>query len=174
MFEKVAISLLKGIVYKEDDIKLWEALIENEQAIREYFSKINLELIVDKDFAYLQDLNEEFKLTRKTKLSFFASFLLVLLREELLKENDIITKDDIYQKFSIYIENKDEKKLRANIDNAINSLVKLTFLKEIENGMYKIRNSVESFCDVKYLGEFDKKIDEYIAKLKDEFNKNGA
>ena len=34
MFEKVAISLLKGIVYKEDDIKLWEALIENEQAIR--------------------------------------------------------------------------------------------------------------------------------------------
>ena len=109
MFEKVAISLLKGIVYKEDDIKLWEALIENEQLIREYFSKINLELIIDKDFAYLQDLNEEFKLTRKTKLSFFASFLLVLLREELLKENDIITKDDIYQKFSIYIENKDEK-----------------------------------------------------------------
>ena len=40
--------------------------------------------------------------------------------------------------------------------------------------MYKIRNSVESFCDVKYLGEFDKKIDEYIAKLKDEFDKNGA
>ena len=55
MFEKVAISLLKGIVYKEDDIKLWEALIENEQLVREYFSKINLELIIDKDFAYLQD-----------------------------------------------------------------------------------------------------------------------
>ena len=91
----------------------------------------------------------------------------MLLREELLKENDIITKDDIYQKFSIYIENKDEKKLRANIDNAINSLVKLTFLKEIENGMYKIRNSVESFCDVKYLGEFDKKIDEYVSKLRE-------
>jgi hypothetical protein len=26
---------------------------------------------------------------------------------------------------------------------------------------------VESFCDVKYLGEFDKKIDEYVSKLRE-------
>jgi transposase len=91
----------------------------------------------------------------------------VLLREELLKENEIITKEDIYQKFAIYIENKDEKKLRQNIDSAVNSLVKLTFLKEIENGVYKIRNSVESFCNVKYLGEFDKKLEEYVSKLRE-------
>jgi hypothetical protein len=167
MFEKIAISLLKGIIYKEDDIKLWEGLLESENEIREYFAKINLELIIDKDFAYLTDLNEEYKLTRKIKLSFFSSFLLVLLREELLKENEIITKEDIYQKFAIYIENKDEKKLRQNIDSAVNSLVKLTFLKEIENGVYKIRNSVESFCNVKYLGEFDKKLEEYVSKLRE-------
>jgi hypothetical protein len=168
MFEKTAISLLKGIVYKEDDIKLWEGLIEFENEIREYFSKINLELVIDKDFAYLRDLNEEFKLTRKTKLSFYASFLLILLREELLKENEIITKEDIYSRFAIYTENRDEKKLRLNIDSAVNSLVKLMFLKEIQNGVYKIRNSVESFCDVKYLGEIDKKLEEYVKTVNSE------
>ncbi len=168
MFERIAVSLLKGIIYKEDDIKLWEVLVELENEIREYFSKINLELVIDKDYAYLQDLNEEFKLTRKTKLSFYASFLLVILREELLKENEIITKDDIYSKFAIYTQNRDEKKLRSNIDSAINSLVKLTFLKEIQNGVYKIRNSVEGFCNVKYLGDMNEKMEEYIKKVKSE------
>jgi len=99
---------------------------------------------------------------------FFASFLMILLREELLKEKEIITKDEIYQKFKIYI-NKDEKKLRSNIDSAINTLVKLTFLKEMEKDVFRIRNSVESFCNVKFLDDINKKLDEYIQKLKSEY-----
>ena len=94
-----------------------------------------------------------------------------ILKEKNLKkwqdEYIFLVFDEFAQIFQYNSKNKDEKKLRANIDNAINSLVKLTFLKEIENGMYKIRNSVESFCDVKYLGEFDKKIDEYVSKLRE-------
>jgi hypothetical protein len=169
MFERLAITLLKGIVYKEDDIKLWESLVEMENELREYFSKINLELIIDKDFAYLLDQNEEFKLTRKIKLSFFASFLMILLREEILKEKEIITRDEIYQKFEIYINKKDEKKLRSNIDTAINTLIKLTFLKEVEKDVFKIRNSIESFCNVKFLDNINKKLDAYIEKLKSEY-----
>ena len=169
MFKRVAVSLLKGIIYKEDDIKLWENLIDNENEVRDYFAKIDLELIVDKDFAYLLDKNEDYKLTRAMRLSFFASFLMILLREELLKEKEIITRNEIYQKFEIYINKKDEKKLRSNIDTAINTLIKLTFLKEIEKDVFKIRNSVESFCNVKYLGNFNEKLDEYIKKLKSEY-----
>jgi len=169
MFKRVAVSLLKGIIYKEDDIKLWENLIDNENEVRDYFAKIDLELMVDKDFAYLLDKNEDYKLTRAMRLSFFASFLMILLREELLKEKEIITRNEIYQKFEIYINKKDEKKLRSNIDTAINTLIKLTFLKEIEKDVFKIRNSVESFCNVKYLGNFNEKLDEYIKKLKSEY-----
>ena len=169
MFKRTAITLLKGIVYKEDDIKVWESLVNSENELREYFSKINLELIIDKDFAYLLDKNEEFKLTRKTKLPFFASFLMILLREELLKEKEIVTRDEIYQKFEIYINKKDEKKFRSNIDTAINTLIKLTFLKEAEKDVFKIRNSVESFCNVKFLDDINKKLDEYIEKLKSEY-----
>jgi len=169
MFKRVAVSLLKGIIYKEDDIKLWENLIDNENEVRDYFAKIDLELMVDKDFAYLLDKNEDYKLTRAMRLSFFASFLMILLREELLKEKEIITRNEIYQKFEIYINKKDEKKLRSNIDTAINTLIKLTFLKEIEKDVFKIRNSVESFCNVKYLGDFNEKLDEYIKKLKSEY-----
>jgi len=168
MFKKLAVSLLKGIIYKDDDIKLWEGLIDHQDELAEYFDKIGLELVIDKDFAYLLDKNEEFKLTRAVKLSFFASFLMILLREELLKEKEIITKDEIYQKFEIYI-NKDEKKLRSNIDSAINTLVKLTFLKEMEKDVFRIRNSVESFCNVKFLDDINKKLDEYIQKLKSEY-----
>ncbi len=168
MFKRMAITLLKGIVYKEDDIKLWEGLVENENELREYFSKINLELIIDKDFAYLLDKNEEFKLTRKIKLSFFASILMILLREELLKEKEIITRDEIYQKFEIYINKKDEKKLHSNIDAAINTLSKLSFLKEVEKDFFKIRSSIESFCNVKFLDDINKKLDEYTEKLKAE------
>ena len=169
MFKKLVIILLKGILYKEDDIKIWESLIDKQDEVSDYFSKINLELTIDNDFAYLQDLNEEYKLTRKTKLSFFASFLIILLREELLKEKEIITRNEIYQKFEIYINKKDEKKLRSAIDTAINNLIKLTFLKEVEKDVFKIRTSIESFCNVKYLDDFNKKLNEYIKKLESEY-----
>jgi DNA-directed RNA polymerase subunit L len=166
MFSVIAKNLLKGIVYKEDNIKLWQELIKYEDELRDYFSKIDLELIIDKDYAFLEERGE-YKLVRKTRLSFFASFLMILLRKELLKENEVVSKEYLIDKIKIYIQTDDEKKVNKLINEAITKIIQLGFLKEINPNIYKIRESVERFIDVKTLQEFDNKFEEYIAYLKE-------
>ena len=108
-----------------------------------------------------------YKLVRKTRLSFFASFLMILLRKELLKENEVVSKEYLIDKIKIYIQTDDEKKVNKLINEAITKIIQLGFLKEINPNIYKIRESVERFIDVKTLQEFDNKFEEYIAYLKE-------
>jgi DNA-directed RNA polymerase subunit L len=129
-------------------------------------NKIDLELIIDKDYAFLEERGE-YKLVRKTRLSFFASFLMILLRKELLKENEVVSKEYLIDKIKIYIQTDDEKKVNKLINEAITKIIQLGFLKEINPNIYKIRESVERFIDVKTLQEFDNKFEEYIAYLKE-------
>ena len=166
MFSVIVKNLLKGIVYKEDNIKLWQELIKYEDEVRDYFNKIDLELIIDKDYAFLEERGE-YKLVRKTRLSFFASFLMILLRKELLKENEVVSKEYLIDKIKIYIQTDDEKKINKLINEAIIKIIQLGFLNEINPNIYKIRESVERFIDVKTLQEFDNKFEEYIAYLKE-------
>lgn len=88
-FAPLAIRLLKGVIYEEDQ-RLWNDLVKvQEQPLRRYFEQIGLNLVVNRNdgFAYLrQPDNEEEasqlpRLMKTRTLTLDQSILCVLLRE---------------------------------------------------------------------------------------------
>ena len=94
-FSTVLITLLKGVVYADENAALWQNLLTFQARIRDYMREIGLELIVQEDegFAWLQTLTphgEETGLPRlvmKRQLSYPVSLLLALLRRKLAEHD---------------------------------------------------------------------------------------
>ncbi len=60
----LAITLLKGVIYREGDERLWGALLDLHARVRDYMSILGLELVLDEaeGYAFLRsrsDLNED-------------------------------------------------------------------------------------------------------------------
>ena len=55
-FSVVMITLLKGVVYADENVKLWQNLLSFQARIRDYVREIGLELVIyeDEGFAWLQ------------------------------------------------------------------------------------------------------------------------
>ena len=56
----LAISLLKGVVYRENDERLWSALLQLQARVRDYMAVLDLELVLDEaeGYAFLQSRPE--------------------------------------------------------------------------------------------------------------------
>jgi hypothetical protein len=96
-----AVRLLQGAVYA-DDTRFWDILLRSQSSLETYFGRLGLLLIVDEPegLAYLRQATEDElpvgyeslpKLFRKKRLSYDATLLCVLLREELrrFEEEDV-------------------------------------------------------------------------------------
>lgn len=87
----VKVKLLQGPIYSED-AAAWKTLFAHEEQIGSYFRDLGLSLVVDRaeGWAYLEQQNMEdeptmIQLFKRRPLSFEATLLLVILREELLR-----------------------------------------------------------------------------------------
>ncbi|MBQ1890208.1 MAG: DUF4194 domain-containing protein, partial [Selenomonas sp.] len=86
-FSRAAILLLKGIVSRGKDEALWQDILSNQTALRDYFRRLGLTLIIDEldEYAYLRQ--EESSglphLVPRYPLSYNLSMLLVQLRKVL-------------------------------------------------------------------------------------------
>ena len=90
----VAVRLLQGVVYHDDNIDTWECLQRSVSQLTDYFAKIGLQLIVDEAdaMAYLRQPDDDEiapehdhvpRLFRRSPLTYDATLLCVLLRDEL-------------------------------------------------------------------------------------------
>lgn len=97
-----AVRLLQGVVYHDDQPAVWEAILTHRHALTDYFAKLGLILAVAEAdaMAYLRQRDDEEseaageavpRLFRRTPLSFEASLICVLLRDELreFEETDL-------------------------------------------------------------------------------------
>jgi hypothetical protein len=48
----LAITLLKGVIYREGDERLWGALLDLQARVRDYVSVLGLELVLDEAEGY--------------------------------------------------------------------------------------------------------------------------
>lgn len=57
----ILVALLKGVVYREDNIKRWQDLIDYQGQIRDYLSLIGLDLLFfeDEGFAFLKNMERD-------------------------------------------------------------------------------------------------------------------
>jgi len=181
MDARIAITiLLKGIFYKDDNLKAWAELVERSYStVEEYFEIIGLELFVDENegYAYLKSKayeDESFappKLIQKRELSYKVSLLCVILRKEIVDfdmQNEstkvVISKEDMQKEILLYLpQNYNEVKVFKEIESTIKKVQELGFLKRLQNDeeSYEIKRSLKAFVDVSWLSDFDIKLKEY-------------
>ena len=146
-----AVKLLKGVVY-EDDEAAWSILLANESDLTDYFYQIGLSLIIDRSegLAYLRQFGDDERtggyerlprLFHKTRLSYEATLLCVLLRDEYRKfeeedldnERCVVELDSLFEIWKTYFPaNSDEVALRRRLEVTLNQLEKLKFVKKLK------------------------------------------
>lgn len=188
----LAINLLKKVLYRDDDGALWQALLDQQAQLRDYFAVLDLELILDEaeGHAFLRARPDHpeasgSKLPRliaRRPLSFPVSLLLALLRRKLAEFDAgsdqtrlILSRSDIADLLRVFLpENSNEARLIDQIDAHINKIVELGFLRKLKGNTtvnsdkeanFEVRRILKAFVDAQWLAEFDERLAGYKAAL---------
>jgi Domain of unknown function (DUF4194) len=180
-FSIVLITLLKGVVYADENIRLWQNLLSLQARIRDYVREIGLELIVveDEGFAWLQTLTSEGdesglpRLVMKRQLSYPVSLLLALLRRKLVEHDAtsgevrlILSRDEIVEMMRTFLAaGSNEARLVDQIDTYINKAIELGFVRRLrtENNNIEVRRLLKAFVDAQWLDDFDTRLKAYLS-----------
>jgi len=175
----ILVALLKGVVYREDNIKRWQDLIDYQGQIRDYLSLIGLDLLFfeDEGFAFLKNKerdNEESEIPRliiRRQLSYPVSLLITQLRRKLAEhdassgeERLIIDKQEIINIMeTFFVSGSNEVQFTRKIDSALQKAYELGFIRFLGDKKEKIeiKRIIKAFVDAQWLQEFDTRIEEY-------------
>ena len=171
------ISLLKGIIIKENKEKIWDTILNYRNQIEDYFRQLGLtlKLYEEEGYCYLQQIEDDetdnlLKLVPKVPLSLHLSLLLVSLRKDMLEstangdEKIVISKEEIFIKMKNYLkETSNEIKQEKEITSYIKKVEDMKFIRKLKNSdnKYEILRLLASFVDAQWLDDLDKRIIEY-------------
>ena len=176
----ILINLMRGVLYREDDQKRWQDLLELQGAAQDYLCVVGLELCLfeDEGFAFLKNrekVDEEPDLPQlitRRQLSYTVSLLLAQLRRSLAEhdassgeERLIIDKEEIIGRLGTFFETgSNEVKFIRKIDAALQKVSELGFIRFIGERKEKIevKRIIKAFVDAQWLNEFDQRIGEYL------------
>lgn len=148
-----AVRLLQGVVYS-DDHRVWDLVLSNQSALGEYFGRLGLTLLIDEPegYAFLRQLAEDElpddfrdlpKLFRRRRLSYEATLLCVLLREELLRfeeddlhnERCVVSSGDLFEHWKTFFPPAgDEVALQKSLEASLRRLEELKFVRPFGKG----------------------------------------
>jgi len=171
------ISLLKGVIIKENKEKIWDTILNYRNQIEDYFRQLGLtlKLYEEEGYCYLQQIEDDetnnlLKLVPKIPLSLHLSLLLVSLRKYMLEstangdEKIVISKEEIFIKMKNYLkETSNEIKQEKEIISYIKKVEDMKFIRKLKNSdnKYEILRLLASFVDAQWLDDLDKRILEY-------------
>lgn len=185
----LAIALLKGVLDREDDPKLFSALLDLQARVRDYIGVIGLELIVDEaeGYAFLRSRAEPEdgagprlpRLLARRPLSFPVSLILALLRKKLAEFDAsggdsrlVLSLEDIHEIVRVFLpESSNEARLLDQLEAHLNKIVELGFLRRMKNtgkqapASFEVRRILKAYVDAHWLNEFDQRLDAYARKL---------
>lgn len=186
------ISLLKSVLYREGDERLWAALLNLQARVRDYVAVLNLELVLDEaeGYAFLKGRPEPEdddpaphlpRLVVRRPLSFSVSLLLALLRKKLAEFDAgggdtrlVLSRDEVVELVRVFLpDGPNEARLIDQIESTINKVVELGFLHKLKptgGGMtvpasYEVRRILKAFVDAQWLAEFDARLANYQTQL---------
>ena len=171
------ISLLKGVIIKENKEKIWDTILNYRNQIEDYFRQLGLtlKLYEEEGYCYLQQIEDDetdnlLKLVPKVPLSLHLSLLLVSLRKYMLEstangdEKIVISKEEIFIKMKNYLkETSNEIKQEKEITTYIKKVEEMKFIRKLKNSddKYEILRLLASFVDAQWLDDLNKHILEY-------------
>ncbi len=146
-------------------------------------SDLELEIDADNGSESLKLSNREElpRLVPRRQLTFHVSLLLALLRKKLAEFDArggdtklVLSRDEILDLVKVFMpSSSNETKLVRKIDVHINKIVDMGFLRKmkassVREDSFEVRRILKAFVDAQWLSEFDKRLEEYIKKLKEE------
>jgi len=157
------IRLLQGVVY-DDNRELWNALIDHQTQVREYFGLIGIDVLIHEaeGFAFLKQRRTEEgaefvlpKLIERRQLGYTLTLLCVLLVEKLIEFDVrggdstrlIVGKDELKELVRIFLSDKtNEARVMDSLDAPINKLVEYGFLRKLTTGddQYEVRRILKA------------------------------
>jgi hypothetical protein len=178
-YAPVVIKLLQGVIYSDDPH--WERLQSYLTPIKEYFSKIGLQVqnYDTEGFAYLEqpdpdpeDHSEPLpRLTVRRPLSFKVTVFCVLLREQLrlFDASDttgrlIVSIEKLRDLLQPFLpERNNEEKFRQEVKGITNQMLELGFLKRLssQDENYEVRPIIKAKIDAEMLELLKKKLENY-------------
>lgn len=184
----LAITLLKRVIYREDDERMWAALLRLQARVRDYVSVLGLDLTLDEaeGYAFLHSRPESAddeasvrlpRLVARRPLSFSTSLLLALLRKKLAEFDAggadtrlVLSLDDIVELVRVFLPDRsNEAKLVDDIESHTNKVVELGFLRRLKvtSGPpnFEVRRILKAFVDAQWLADFDARLASYRTQL---------
>ncbi len=182
----VLIPLLKGVLYREDDVLRWSALLDLQARVRDYVAVLGLELTLDEaeGYAFLRSRAEgpedeiaakAPRLIARRPLSFPVSLLLALLRKKLAEFDAggsgtrlIVSRDEVVEMIRVFMpQGSNEARLIDQVDAHINRIVDLGFVRRLRGQAQtiEVQRIVKAFVDGQWLAQFDERLAAYRAQL---------
>ncbi|MCX8566002.1 MAG: protein of unknown function (DUF4194) [Glomeribacter sp. 1016415] len=173
------IALLQGVLYRDIDLARWQALLDLQARVRDYYVIIGLELIVDEaeGYAYLRQrptvegASELPRLLPRRPLSYPVSLILVLLRKKMAEfdvtSSDsrlVMSREEIVELIRLFLpDTVNEVKLLNRIDTHINKIIELGFLRRLagQDQQFEVHRILKAFVDAQWLNEFEQRLTDY-------------
>lgn len=186
------IGLLKGVLYREQDERLWANLLNLQARVRDYATVLNLELVLDEaeGYAFLKSRPEPDeddssprlpRLIARRPLSFPVSLMLALLRRKLAESDAngdetrvIMTRDELIDLVRVFTpEGTNEARQIDQIETTLNKVVELGFLHKLKPAAgstaqpanYEVKRILKAFVDAQWLADFDARLASYKETL---------
>jgi hypothetical protein len=177
----VVTRLFKGVLYAENDEKIWQSLLGLTSHVRDYVSVLGLDLILDESegYAFLRSSEDPDgtlpRLIARRSLTFNVSLLLALLRGRMLEFDTnsselrlIMTAQDIADMVSVFLpESSNEARILDRLGADIKKVVELGFLRKLkgQQDTYEVARILKAYVDAQWLEEFDARLADYRASL---------
>ena len=188
----LVITLLKGVIYRDGNERLWSSLLDLQARVRDYVAVLGLDLVLDEaeGYAFLKsrpvpaddDASQRLpRLVARRPLSFPVSLLLALLRKKLAEFDAsgsdtrlVLSRDDIVELIRVFLpDSSNEARLIDHIETHINKVIDLGFVRRLkpESGRatvpvnYEVRRILKAFVDAQWLAEFDAQLVTYQVLL---------
>ena len=185
---QLVIRLLKGVLYRSDDERLWATLLRLQARVREHAGVLLLDLVVDEaeGYAFLKsrpDADESDgaprlpRLVARRPLSYPVSLMLALLRKRMAEFDAgggetrlILSRDEIAELMRVFLpDGTNEARLVDDVDATITKVFELGFLGRLKPGAgsghhvdhYEVRRILKAFVDAQWLSEFDARLESY-------------
>ena len=177
----VVVSLLKGVIYRDENSGLWGTLLNLQTSIRDYVAVLGLTLTLDEaeGYAFLRSSQDDHeddgtsipRLVARRQLSYPVSLMLALLRKKLAESDAaggdirlILSRDEVVEMVRIFLpDGCNEAKLIDQVDATLNKIAELGFIRRLrrQKQMIEVRRIIKAFVDAQWLADFDARLAQY-------------
>ena len=189
---QLVVHLLKGVLYCQDDERLWASLLSLQARVREQAAVLLLDLVLDEaeGYAFFKSQPEPEdvdatprppRLIARRPLSYPVSLMLALLRKRLAEADAgggdtrlVLSREEIAELMRVFLpDGTNEARLVDQVDSTITKVVELGYLRKLkpvagaaqQAPRYEVRRILKAFVDAQWLAYFDARLEGYRTAL---------